>query len=152
MSADITLLRSVTDEVANRLRQAGLHRPSSLIEATSSLEQCRSAAERTGIDLQTLWRLGNQAELMLIRGVGTVYVDLLEHLNVRSVADLAASSTETLYARMHAAEDTRIAWRLPSRSDLDGWIRQAEAQRTAGNARPSWNAAMAQVAGATNLD
>lgn len=152
MSADITLLRSVTEEVAHRLRQAGLHHPAALIEATSSLERCRSTAKRTGIDLQTLWRLGSQAELMLIRGVGIVYVDLLEHLNIRTVADLAASSSETIYARMYAVEDTRIAWRLPSRSDLDRWIRQAEAQRITGNARPSWNAAMTDAANTTNAD
>jgi predicted flap endonuclease-1-like 5' DNA nuclease len=152
MSADITLLRSVTEEIANRLRQAGLHHPTSLIAATSSLERCRATAERTGIDLQTLSRLGRKAELMLIRGIGIVYVDLLDHLDVRSVADLAASSTESLYARMHAVEDTRIAWRLPSRSDLDRWIQQGQAQYTGVNAMQPGNARLAGVTNTANLD
>lgn len=114
---------------AEQLQAAGVSTTDALLEqgATPSGRAALEAA--TGISHARLLGWVNRVDLMRIKGVGSEYSDLLEAAGVDSPAELAgrnAANLVTTFQEVHAARPSKVR-RVPSESEVQGWIDQAKA-------------------------
>ncbi|MEX1173042.1 MAG: DUF4332 domain-containing protein [Chloroflexota bacterium] len=85
-------------------------------------------AEASGIESALILEWVNHVDLMRIKGVGSEYSDLLEAAGVDSPAELAqrnAANLATTFQEVVAARPS-IVRRVPSESEVQGWIDQAK--------------------------
>ena len=125
MRFDVTLLSCVPDSLADRLRATGLTASDKLIVAVANPEKRRTIAQQSGIDEGILVRLARRAELTHVHGIGPFFVNLLQHVGVASLSELAACPPDVLYARFVETRDASIVWRLPSLQETKSWVAQA---------------------------
>jgi hypothetical protein len=128
MSLHVSKLRGISNEVRNKLKRNGVTYTHQLIEAAGRLENRRELAVRSGIEEATLLRLTCRADLARIKGVGAIFADMLELIEVDRVSRLAEHDPAQLYGVLHdlnAAE--RFARRAPTQEEVADWVAQARA-------------------------
>ena len=135
MSLHISKLRGITDRVRHRLKRQGITYTHQLIEAAHDRTACRRLAALTGVEEAVLERLVCRADLARINGVGAIFADMLELLDVDGAGALARQDPLALHAalcRLNTAE--QLARRAPTPEEVRSWILQAGAlaQRAAG--------------------
>jgi Domain of unknown function (DUF4332) len=65
--------------------------------------------------------------LMRIRGIGEEYSELLERAGVDTVKELRNRNPNNLYEAMaQANESLKLVRRLPTLSDVEGWVKEAK--------------------------
>ena len=128
MSLHISKLRGMTDQVRHRLKRQGITYTHQLIAAAHDRLGCRRLAALTGIDEALLERLVRRADLARINGVGAIFADMLELLDVDGARSLAGQEPAALHAalcRLNTAE--QLARRAPTPEEVRSWILQAAA-------------------------
>ena len=128
MSLHISKLRGITDQVRHRLKRQGITYTHQLIEAAHDRTGGQRLAALTGIGDALLERLVRRADLARINGVGAIFADMLELLEVDGARSLARQDPATLHAalsRLNAAE--QLARRAPTSEEVQSWILQAGA-------------------------
>jgi predicted flap endonuclease-1-like 5' DNA nuclease len=107
-------------------KQAEIRTISDLLEQASTPEKRADLAAKTGISEKLILRWFQRADLMRIEGVGEEYGELLDHGEIRSIAELSRSNAEALYERLRMVNATRnLVQRLPSLRQVQRWIEQA---------------------------
>lgn len=89
----------------------------------------RDAIEKaTGIAHSQILEWVNHVDLMRIKGVGSEYSDLLEAAGVDSPAELARRNAANLATTVQEVVAARpgIVRRIPTESELQGWIDQSK--------------------------
>ena len=67
------------------------------------------------------------ADLYRIKGIGQEYAELLEAAGVDTVPELAQRNPANLLEKMAAAnEQKKMVRRLPTLSQVEGWVEQAK--------------------------
>lgn len=125
MRFDVTLLASVPEDVAEKLRRANLHDADRLVAAVAQPGTRTTLAQRLQVEPDLLLSVGQQAEMTRVVGIGSVYADLLTFIGVKTLSQLAAANPQNLSERMAAAAVAHHVWRLPSRSQVTAWVAQA---------------------------
>ena len=128
MSLHVSKLRGISNEVRNKLKRNGVTYTHQLIEAAGRPESRRELAARSGIEEATLLRLTCRADLARIKGIGAIFADMLELIEVDRVSRLAEHDPAQLHAILHdlnAAE--RFARRAPTQDEVADWVAQARA-------------------------
>ena len=92
-------LPSLDASAVRQLRAAGIPTPERLDRAVRR-DGLTAVAARTGVAADVLERAGREASLAVHKGMGIRAARLLEAAGVRSVADLAASDSDALTARL----------------------------------------------------
>lgn len=116
----------VREELEVKLKAAGITDTDKLL-ATSATPADRAAlAAKLGVDAKDVLELANRADLARIKGIGTVYSDLLEQAGVDTVAELAQRNPDNLYDRIVAEASNHFVQRLPRREDVASWVAQAK--------------------------
>jgi len=114
---------------AEKLALAGIATTDALLEQGAK-RSGRSAIEKaTGISETLILKWVNRIDLMRIKGVGSEYSDLLELAGVDSPAELAnrnAANLATTFQEVDAARPSTVR-RVPSESEVAGWIAEAKA-------------------------
>jgi predicted flap endonuclease-1-like 5' DNA nuclease len=110
-----------------KLRTAGVDTVEDLLEQGRTRSGRVGLAETTGIGDGQILQWVNHADLMRIDGVGSEYSDLLEAAGVDSPAELAQRNPENLSTTIQEVVAARpgIVRRIPSQSEIEGWIKQA---------------------------
>jgi hypothetical protein len=142
MSLHISKLRGITDRVRHRLKRQGITYTHQLIEAAHDPTGCRRLAALTGVDAAVLERLVCRADLARINGVGAIFADMLELLEVDGARALARQDPVTLHAalcRLNTAE--QLARRAPTPEEVQSWVLQAGALTQGAAAAPARAAA-----------
>lgn len=117
----------VDDEEIAKLSEAGLDKPSALLEMGATPQGRKELADETGIDEETILAAVKKMDLMRIDGVGAVYAELLHASGVETVPDLARRNPANLTAKMaEVNESANIAEVLPSADEVTGWVNQAK--------------------------
>jgi predicted flap endonuclease-1-like 5' DNA nuclease len=128
MSLHISKLRGITDQVRHRLKRQGITYSHQLIAAAHDRPACQRLAALTGIDEASLGRLVRRADLARINGIGAIFADMLELLEVDGALPLARQDPVVLHAalsRLNALE--QVARRAPTPDEVKSWIVQADA-------------------------
>ena len=138
MSLHISKLRGITDRVRHRLKRQGITYTHQLIAAAHHPPGCRRLAALTGVEEAVLERLVCRADLARINGVGAIFADMLELLEVDGADALARQDPVMLHAalyRLNAVE--QLARRAPTPEEVQSWVLQAGALAQGATAAPA---------------
>ncbi|HNS02588.1 MAG TPA: DUF4332 domain-containing protein [Anaerolineae bacterium] len=119
-------LFGVREDLAAQLKSEGLGDSGKLLAAASTPKARQELAAKLGVDSKEVLELANRADLARIKGVGSVYSDLLEWAGVDTVAELAQRNPENLYNKIVEAANEHFVKRLPRAEDVADWVAQAK--------------------------
>jgi predicted flap endonuclease-1-like 5' DNA nuclease len=112
---------------AGKLGAVGVSSTDDLLERGAKPSGRKALEDATGIDHALILEWVNHVDLMRIDGVGSEYSDLLEAAGVDSPAELAQRNATNLATTVQEVVAARpnIVRRIPSESELQGWIDQS---------------------------
>ena len=126
MAMPIAKLRGMSYELEIRLKEQGIYNSDQLLQAARTPAGRGELAGRIDLDAQEVLDLAKRADLAQVRGIGGVFADLLEHVGVDTVEELATRSPIDLHAELVATNDRkRLAGRLPTLKVVEDWVLQA---------------------------
>jgi predicted flap endonuclease-1-like 5' DNA nuclease len=123
----ISEIEGVGESYAVKLQGAGIETVESLLEKGASPAGRKAIAESTGISEALVLKWVNHADLFRLKGVGGEFAELLEAAGVDTLPELAQRRADNLQSKMaeiNAAKN--LVRRVPSESEVDGWITQAK--------------------------
>jgi predicted flap endonuclease-1-like 5' DNA nuclease len=119
-------IEGLGDLYVEKLRQAGVRSTNDLLQKAATSKGRREIGARSGIETKRILVWANQADLMRIKGISTLYAVLLEACGVDNTAELALRDPKKLHERMQAVnEKHHLVQRLPSVEEIQDWIDQA---------------------------
>lgn len=125
--ARLSDIEGIGPAYAAKLAEAGLQTTAELLVAGGTPEGRASIAEKTGISESLVLEWVDHADLFRIKGVAGEYADLLEAAGVDTVVELSRRDAAHLEAKLVAVNDEkRLVRRIPSESEVAGWIEQAK--------------------------
>ncbi|QKZ15123.1 DUF4332 domain-containing protein [Spirosoma sp. KUDC1026] len=128
MSVTLGELRGLTDSVLKMLKKQGIIDTAALLEATRTPRRRDELAADTGLSVALLLQLARRADLTRIKGVGRVYSDLLEEIQVNKVNDLARQDANELHPQLIKVNAVRqFTQRPPSLEQIRDFVAQAKA-------------------------
>lgn len=119
-------LFGVREDMAAKLKAEGLGDSAKLLAAAATPAARNELAAKLGVDSKEVLEMANRADLARIKGIGTVYSDLLEQAGVDTVAELARRNPENLYSKMVEVAGEHFVQRLPRAADVADWVAQAK--------------------------
>ncbi|MGI9510299.1 MAG: DUF4332 domain-containing protein [Geminicoccaceae bacterium] len=126
MSLHVSKLRGISFDVRAKLKRNGVTYTHQLLSAAGNRDKRHAFSETSGIEELTLTRLACRADLARIKGIGAIFADMLELLDVDRVAKLAGQDPVKLHDALYtlnAAE--RFARRAPTPEEVEDWVSQA---------------------------
>ncbi|MGI9489695.1 MAG: DUF4332 domain-containing protein [Geminicoccaceae bacterium] len=126
MSLHVSKLRGISFDVRAKLKRNGVTYTHQLLSAAGSCDKRHAFSETSGIEEVTLTRLTCRADLARVKGIGAIFADMLELLDVDRVVKLAAQDPVKLHDALYtlnAAE--RFARRAPTPEEVEDWVSQA---------------------------
>lgn len=120
-------LAAMTPELRALLQQQHIGDSDALLEACRTPEARRVLAGRVGLDEEVVLILAHQADLARLRGLGKLYMILLEGIGVHSLDLLAACDPADLRDRLlNSNQHDALARRVPSLEMVAGWVDHAQ--------------------------
>jgi len=127
MAISISKLRGISPELAAKLKARGIVYSDELLDVVKTPASRQALAEQLGVDSQVILELANRADLARIKGIASVFSDLLEHAGVDTVMELATRNPETLHATLvEINAEKKLAGRTPPLSAVKDWVAQAK--------------------------
>ncbi len=126
MSLHVSKLRGISFDVRAKLKRNGVTYTHQLLSAAGNRDKRHEFSETSGIEELTLTRLTCRADLARIKGIGAIFADMLELLNVDRVAKLANQDPAKLHDALYTLNSAeRFARRAPTPEEVDDWVSQA---------------------------
>lgn len=126
MSDRISSIRGVSDTLAAKMRVQGIHDVDDLLGAATKYHAREHLARKLGIGTPVLTDIVDRANLSRIRGVSTVYANLLETAGVDTIKELSHRVPAHLYVKLEAVNRSNtLTERHPSEHMVENWITQA---------------------------
>lgn len=120
-------IEGVGEAQATKLKAAGVSTTEALLEQGATPRGRDGIAESTGISGKLILKWVNHADLFRIKGVAGEYAELLEAAGVDTVAELAQRNAANLAKALEERNSARkIVRRVPTESQVEGWIREAK--------------------------
>jgi uncharacterized membrane protein len=118
----------LSEDEANKLYDAGVHKPSVLLEVAATPVGRAALIEETGLSRESVLRAVKQVDLMRVKGVGVKYAGLLLAAGVDTVPELAQRVPAHLRSKMDEVNALEaLVGELPAESMVGGWVTQAKA-------------------------
>ncbi len=119
-------IEGVGEKYAKILEKAGFANVEDLIPL--KWREVKELAEKTGISLKLLEKWQDQAELMIIKGVGPEYSEVLNRIGIDSTRELACRNPQKTLDKIVAfdKEQPDVIRKIPKVDEIEGWINQAE--------------------------
>jgi hypothetical protein len=128
MSLHVSKLRGISLDIRNRLKRQGISYTHQLLREAGGAEQRSRLAARGRIDEVALARLVRRADLARVKGIGAIFADMLEMIEVDEVATLAEQQPVELHRRLYDLNSAeRLARRAPTPDEVQDWLAQARA-------------------------
>lgn len=125
--AKLMEIEGIGEVYEEKLKEAGIGSVEELLEVCATPKGRDALSDKTGISGKLILEWANHADLFRIDGVGSEYADLLEEAGVDTVPELAQRKAENLCQRMKEINEAKdLVRRLPSESQVAGWIEQAK--------------------------
>jgi len=123
----LTEIRGIDEDAQNKLKNVGIASIEEFIEQCGDKKGRKEIAGQTGIDEKQILQWLNRADLSRIKGVSTLYADLLEFAGVDTVPELAQRKAENLQAKMAVVnEEKQLVQRVPPLALVEDWVSQAK--------------------------
>ena len=113
-------LAGITDEECDRLRRLGVLHTNQLIHATTLVIDRQRIERRTGIPVERLYYLGQQASLMEISGLQR-HLRVVMRLGIATLRQLGAAVPAELHAKLVEV----LGVNAPTLSEVEYWVSQA---------------------------
>jgi uncharacterized membrane protein/predicted flap endonuclease-1-like 5' DNA nuclease len=115
-------------DAVTKVREAGIDRPSRLLEMGSTPEGRKELAEETGISEEQILAAVKLVDLMRVKGIGIKSARLLEAAGVTTVLDLAQRNPENLHAAVEEAnQGKKYVEMTPYQGTVTDWVNEAKA-------------------------
>lgn len=126
--AKLTDIKGIDEASAEKLKVAGATTQASFLTACGDKKGRKEVAINTGIDEKEILGWLNRADLARIKGVSTLYADLLELAGVDTVPELAQRNATNLHAKMDECNtEQKLVEKMPAASQVEEWVTQAKA-------------------------
>ncbi len=128
MHLTLTEITQAAPQVARQLRADGFDNAHSLAETFADPALRSAVANRLGLTAEALLQLANRIDLLNVRGIGTIYAELLESAGVDSLSSLAREEPDALHARLRilAQDHEPPVFHSPSLRAVTAWVDQAQ--------------------------
>ena len=121
-------IEGVAETYAAKLHDAGVGSVEALLSEGATPAGRKQIAEASGIGDERILKWVNHADLFRINGVAGEYAELLEAAGVDTVVELGHRNAENLAEKLEQVnESKRLVRRVPSLSEVTGWIDEAKA-------------------------
>jgi len=119
-------IEGVGEKYAKTLEDAGYADVEDLIPL--KWREVKDLAEKTGISLKLLEKWQDQAEVMVIKGIGPEYSEVLNRIGIDSTLELAYRNPKNTLDKLVAfdKEQPDVIRKIPKVEDLEGWISEAK--------------------------
>ncbi len=125
--ANVSEIKGLSDNDAQQLESVGVKTVDAYLAACGTKKSRKELAEKTSIDEKLILHWANRADLSRIKGVSTQYGDLLECAGVDTVPELAQRNAANLQTKMSEVnEDKNLVKKIPTSSQVEGWVAQAK--------------------------
>ncbi|WP_028469669.1 DUF4332 domain-containing protein [Neptunomonas japonica] len=125
--AKLTDIKGIDEASAEKLKAAGATTQESFLTACGEKKGRKEVANTTGIDEKEILGWLNRADLARVKGVSTVYADLLELAGVDTVPELAQRNAANLHAKMEECNtEQNLAEKMPTNAQVEEWVAQAK--------------------------
>ncbi len=112
---------------AENLKAQGINTTEALLQTGATAKGREQLAGATGISEKLILAWTNKADLFRIKGVGEQFSDLLEAAGVDTVVELSKRRADNLTAKLaQVNEEKKLVRRLPTESEVAGWIESAK--------------------------
>jgi predicted flap endonuclease-1-like 5' DNA nuclease len=122
----VSELRGIEAETAEKLIAQDIKDSEELLAAAGTAKERAALAVALGIEAARLLKLTNFADLARVKGIGSVYADLLEYAGVDTVVELRTRNPENLYNKLTQVGAEHGVKRLPRLEEVQDWIEQAK--------------------------
>lgn len=123
----LAVFNNLSDADAAKLRDAGLEKASSLLQAGATPAGRAKLAAQTGLDSAAILSAVKKLDLMRIKGVGPKSSELLLTSGVDTVAELATRNPSNLVAKMGEVNAvSNLMADLPTVNEVTGWVDMAK--------------------------
>ncbi len=116
----IDSLPGLTPDQIARVRGAGIRTCRQLLQSSRRLHRLQALAGSTGLPVEVLRRIADQAELTRVRGIGPAALTSLFRSGVTSLSELATENPANLHSRLRQTTSGP-----PNLAMLENWILQA---------------------------
>jgi predicted RecB family nuclease len=121
--ARIDQVAGISHKDATKLRKAGVRTSKGLVEAAGDRKGRNELAAATGLDPKDIQQWVNHSDLLLVKGVGAEYAELLVAAGVDTLRDLRRRNPTALLAKIIGLNGhARVVRRLPTESMVEVWI------------------------------
>ena len=128
--AKLSEIEGIGESYSSQLKEAGITTLENLLKTCCTKKSRKEIAEKAGISENLILDWVNRADLSRIKGVSTVYADLLERAGVDTVPELAQRNPENLRLKMaEGNEEKSLVRQMPSLSQVQKWIAQSAKTR-----------------------
>lgn len=132
MSVVLDKLYGLKPDLGVKLKALGIKDNDDLLHFCKTPADITELARVTGTEAQEIIRLVQLADLARIRGLGLVYMRLLEAAGIQSAADLAKYNPEELREHLLRLNQQRqLVGRVPALAMVNGWVTKARRLLTA---------------------
>ena len=127
MVVSIGKIRGLSEEMAAQLKAMGLSNSERFLQASGTPAGRQQLAQQLGVATQVVLEWANRSDLARVKGIGSVYSDLLEEAGVDTVRELASRRADNLTAKMQAVNTSKqVAGRAPTLRMVESWIAAAK--------------------------
>ena len=127
MAETVKSLKGVASATSKKLRAHGITSTTQLLAAAMDPNDRRQLADALGLQTSDITEAVNRADLSRIKGVSTVYANLLENSGVDTVKELAVRVPANLHAKLTEVNTQRkLTSRVPPLPTIEGWITQSK--------------------------
>jgi predicted flap endonuclease-1-like 5' DNA nuclease len=127
MAKKLNEIEGISPEDIAKLEAKGITNLDQFIEAAGTKKGRESLVTDTGIPGDNILKWVNRADLSRVKGISTVYSDLLEHAGVDTVPELAQRRPDNLLAKMTEINSVKhLATKMPTESMVADWVAQAK--------------------------
>lgn len=126
MRVHVHEISGIQAQTAAKMKAIGIAHSDQLLSAAGDPKARSELAQKLGIETRQLLELTNRADLARIKGIGSVYADLLETAGVDSVVELATRKPEKLLTKLLQIANYQGIRRTPNIAQVESWIEQAK--------------------------
>jgi predicted flap endonuclease-1-like 5' DNA nuclease len=127
LSTHTDFIKGIGPAYSQKLHEAGIDSPKSLLEHGATPQGRQKLEEKTGISHKLLMKLVHAADLYRVKGVGSEYAELLDTAGVNTVLELAQRNPEHLHkALIEVNNEKHHVREVPSLNMVASWVEQAK--------------------------
>ncbi len=127
MTVAIAKVRGITESAAVSMKGSEIKDSAQFLAAARTAADRAMLAEKLGVTPQVVLEWANRADLIRIKGIGSVFSDLLEETGVDTVMELARRNAENLHGRLlEVNADKQVAGRAPTLQMVESWVAEAK--------------------------